>query len=617
MDTKLKSTKKPSAKVSFWGMLSWLSMLLLIYVFIAGFGGLAAAAYNPQEFVTFTAMMYSMFNDSQNIPYWVIVQLVSLIGLLALTIALTVIFRKQRKSFEASLAELMSHIWVEAKLASLCICIVAATNIGNIWFVILVGLVAVYLLCLDLGYNRNILSKNIINTLLQNITTKGRRSSYEALSNRRLYSVIFVILGIIGLVVLLMSVLTYMYNSTDLRYRVYIFFNIVTVVSGLAGIVGSVFWYNITQKKDLHDLSLIMRQVEKMYAGNLDAVNHVPPTSNFYDFAMQLNMIRTGIQKAVDEGLKADKTKVELITNVSHDIKTPLTSIITYVELLKMEPDLSDTTKDYIETISNKANRLSHLVLDVFEISKATTGNLNLSLEILDIKKLIEQTMAELDEAMTSAPISWRVDLPDIPVQVNADGQKLYRVFQNLIKNCTQYSLEGSRAYISLTTTDSTADVVIRNISKNELEPAAAEYLTGRFIRGDQTRSSEGSGLGLSIAKSFTEACGGSFTLRTDGDIFYTLVQFPLANKAVPSIAAPAKSIQENYRYAGIDSSAPNIENMNQTADKKNAIETDKNGINFVADKPDPFDEQHIRSAKPKLGFLKWPPKTRKDKKSR
>ena len=319
-------------------------------------------------------------------------------------------------------------------------------------------------------------------------------------------------------------------------------------------------WYTLSFKRDLRDWAILLAQIAEMYGGNLNAVNHVPPTSNLYDCAMQLNMIRTGIQKAVEEGTKADRTKVELITNVSHDIKTPLTSIISYVELLKREPDLPPHVMDYIKTISQKADRLNHIVQDVFEVSKAATGNISLDLEDLDIGKLLQQTFGEMDETMRNSGLAWRVDIPDIPLLVHADGQRLYRVFQNLIRNCAQYSLEGSRVYVTLSAQNGAAIVSIRNISKNEIT-MDADHLTARFVRGDQNRTTEGSGLGLSIAKSFTEACGGRFTVRTDGDLFMVAVAFPLVVKP-PSLLwlrrlQPRGSPRHNLQLAKTAPSLP------------------------------------------------------------
>ncbi|MFR5901928.1 MAG: sensor histidine kinase, partial [Neglectibacter timonensis] len=326
------------------------------------------------------------------------------------------------------------------------------------------------------------------------------------------------------------------------------------VLFAVVGIVGTILWYTLALKRDLKDWNVLMAQIAEMYGGNLNAVNHVPPTSNLYDCAMQLNMIRTGIQKAVEEGTKADRTKVELITNVSHDIKTPLTSIISYIDLLKKEPDLPPHVMDYISTISHKADRLSHIVQDVFEVSKAATGNITLNLEDLDIGKLLQQTFGEMDETLRASQLTWRVEIPEAPILVHADGQRLYRVFQNLIRNCAQYSLEGSRAYVSLTAQNGMAQVSIRNISRNEIT-MNSDDLTARFVRGDQNRTTEGSGLGLSIAKSFTEACGGKFFVRTDGDLFIVTVQFPqVVKKAAPIPTA-------DPLYNGGISGSPSVSN--------------------------------------------------------
>ena len=260
--------------------------------------------------------------------------------------------------------------------------------------------------------------------------------------------------------------------------------------------------------------------------------------------AEYINNIGSGLDAAVENSVKNERMKTELITNVSHDIKTPLTSIISYVELLKREPDLPPHVMDYIKTISQKADRLNHIVQDVFEVSKAATGNISLDLEDLDIGKLLQQTFGEMEEDLRQSTLAWRVDIPDTPMLVHADGQRLYRVFQNLIRNCDQYALEGSRVYVNLTAQPNPAGgglatVMIRNISRNEIT-MDADHLTARFVRGDQNRTTEGSGLGLSIAKSFTEACGGRFNVHTDGDLFIVTVQFPLVVKAPAAPPAPA-----------------------------------------------------------------------------
>lgn len=535
MATRSKSTKPAQGKNTdsrqrnfFAGLISWLCMLGLIYAFTCLLLGLAFTAAGYSYAIDIGYLLYKLMNSAE-IPYDVALRTVSLVCLILVIFVLVFAFRNDRKQFETDLSFGLSKIWVELKFAAVAGALIVCWNLQNGWISLLATVLGIYLLCLDAGVNRTFFQRTIIKSILKGINSKENKTPYEYLCTKRLYSTVSVVSAIFLAGVFFFSLLVYMSNRELLKSQnVQFLIGFGIVLFAGAGIIGSVSWYSISMRKDLRDLNQITIQVEKMYSGNLKAVNHVPPTSNFYDLAMQMNMIRTGIQKAVDEGTKADKTKVELITNVSHDIKTPLTSIITYVELLKQDKELPPHLRDYLQTVSEKADRLSHIVQDVFEVSKAATGNIHLSMETLDIGKLLQQVFAEMEETLQSAPFTWRLDITAPPLPIRADGQKLYRVFQNLIRNCTQYALEGSRAYVTLKEQGGMVEVTMRNISKNELEPSAAEYLTGRFVRGDQTRTTEGSGLGLSIAKSFTEACGGNFLLQTDGDLFLVTVQFPL-----------------------------------------------------------------------------------------
>lgn len=536
MATKSKNIKPPSKNIPdpmrrnfFAGLISWLCMLGLIYAFTCVLLGLAFTAAGFPYALDISYILYRLMNSAE-IPYDVALRTVSLICLILLIFVLVFAFRHDRKQFEVNLGLGLSKIWVELKLIVITCTVIFFWNLQNGWLSLLAAVLGIYLLCLDLGMNRSFFQRNIVSDILTAVNANRDKNAYEYLSVKRLYSTVGVVSAIFLAAVVFFSILSYLGSLKILKNEnAHFLLGFGIILFAGAGIIGSVSWYTISMRKDLKDLTQIMSQVEKMYAGNLKAINHVPPTSNFYDLAMQMNMIRTGIQKAVDEGTKADKTKVELITNVSHDIKTPLTSIITYVELLRQDKELPPHLRDYVITVSEKANRLSHIVQDVFEVSKAATGNISLSMETLDFGKLLQQVFAEMEETIQKAPFTWRFDLTDALLPIRADGQKLYRVFQNLVRNCTQYALEGSRAYVTLKEHNGMAEFVMRNISRNELEPSAAEYLTGRFVRGDQTRTTEGSGLGLSIAKSFTEACGGNFTLRTDGDLFLVTIQFPLA----------------------------------------------------------------------------------------
>ncbi len=465
--------------------------------------------------------------ETPDLAYEYGVKIASAVAVLLTALILVFAFRQDRRAFEAVVARWLGWIWMEVKLlviAGFLLFLIVAIDLGDpplIFSAGVLGVLLLYLLCLDVGRNRRFFGHNIIHSVLLRVNDFHSMTTFQQRALRRAYSVIVVGAALVAFGLFGYGVLV---NILPPPHRDKLALTVPFI--SIVGIIGTVWWYILSLKRDLRDWNLLMDQITEMYGGNLDAVNHVPPTSNLYDCAMQLNMIRTGVQKAVEEGTKADRTKIELITNVSHDIKTPLTSVISYVELLKKE-ELSPAARDYVEILSGKAQRLSGIVQDVFEVSKATTGNISLNLEDLDIGRLLKQTFGEMEEVIERSKLQFRVDIPETPMLVHADGQRMYRVFQNLIRNCTQYSLEGSRVYVSLVAQSGLASVNIRNISKTEIT-MNGEDLTARFVRGDQNRTTEGSGLGLSIAKSFTEACGGRFFVRTDGDLFVATVQFPL-----------------------------------------------------------------------------------------
>ncbi|MCW3489753.1 sensor histidine kinase [Dethiobacter alkaliphilus] len=235
--------------------------------------------------------------------------------------------------------------------------------------------------------------------------------------------------------------------------------------------------------------------------------------------------INKGFDASLQEKMRAERMKVALVTNVSHDLKTPLTSIISYADLLSHEENLPDTARDYVRILSQKANRLKQIVSDLFDLSKSTTGNIALELEPLDIKKLIEQTLGDMEDKIEKAEVQVKTKLPDNPVNVIADGKKLYRVFQNVIDNALKYSHKDTRIYVELTHDNDEAIATIKNTAGYEMDFTAEEILQ-RFNRGDKSRTTEGSGLGLSIAESFTNVCGGAFKVEIDGDLFKVTISF-------------------------------------------------------------------------------------------
>lgn len=243
--------------------------------------------------------------------------------------------------------------------------------------------------------------------------------------------------------------------------------------------------------------------------------------------AEQLNDLGSAINSAVEERMKSERMKSELITNVSHDLKTPLTSIINYVDLLKKEDIANERAVEYIEVLDRKSQRLKKLTEDLVEASKASTGALNVDREKLDLIQLAAQARGEYQEKLAARRLSLVADLPAEPLWVEADGRHLWRVLDNLLGNCVKYALEGTRVYLTLAPWDGQAVLTLKNISREELN-IPADQLMERFVRGDESRATEGSGLGLSIARSLTELQGGQFALSVDGDLFKAVVRLPL-----------------------------------------------------------------------------------------
>ena len=237
--------------------------------------------------------------------------------------------------------------------------------------------------------------------------------------------------------------------------------------------------------------------------------------------------VKASVESSLNEQMRLEQLKVELVTNVSHDLKTPLTSIISYVELLSKEQELSPIARDYVQVLGEKSHRLDRIVSDLFELAKAASGNIPLEMEVLDLKRLFAQTLADMEDSIEASSLCLRLSLPDQPLLVLADGSRLYRMLQNVLDNALKYSLSGSRLFVELTEQEGRAIGVVKNTAAYEMDFSAEDVLR-RFSRGDKSRSSEGSGLGLAIAKSFCERCHGIFNVMIDGDQFKVTMDFPL-----------------------------------------------------------------------------------------
>ncbi|MBR6208814.1 MAG: HAMP domain-containing histidine kinase [Oscillospiraceae bacterium] len=239
-----------------------------------------------------------------------------------------------------------------------------------------------------------------------------------------------------------------------------------------------------------------------------------------------LNAVRAGLSRAVNERMRSERFKTELITNVSHDLKTPLTSIVNYVDLLKKEEIESPQAREYIKVLDRQSQRLRKLTEDLVDASKASSGVLPVSLETLDLRELVTQAGGEYAERLSRAGVETVTTLPEGECPIRADGRLLWRVLDNLFLNVCKYAQSGTRFYVNLQPMDHGAALTLRNISREPLN-IPAEELMERFVRGDRSRSGEGSGLGLSIARSLMECMGGSLDLSLDGDLFKVTLYFP------------------------------------------------------------------------------------------
>ncbi|MEG0320916.1 MAG: HAMP domain-containing sensor histidine kinase, partial [Oscillospiraceae bacterium] len=255
------------------------------------------------------------------------------------------------------------------------------------------------------------------------------------------------------------------------------------------------------------------------------------PTDKMYpdlkEHALQLNDLASAVQNAVDKQLSSERFKAELITNVSHDLKTPLTSIISYVDLLKKEEIPNEKAQEYIEVLDRKSQRLKKLTEDLVEASKASTGALNVVKERIGVSQLLRQAFGEYEEKLVAKNLTLVPNLPENEVYVSADGRHLWRIIDNLLGNCTKYALEGTRVYVDVLSWDGDAVISVKNVSRDALNVQPSELME-RFVRGEESRSTEGSGLGLSIARSLTELQGGTFRIDIDGDLFKASVRLPI-----------------------------------------------------------------------------------------
>lgn len=274
---------------------------------------------------------------------------------------------------------------------------------------------------------------------------------------------------------------------------------------------------------------LLLKATNEIAQGNLN-VTIEEDLGVFEPFKPQIYRIEEGFRNAVAEEVKSQRMKSELITNVSHDLKTPLTAIITYVKLLQEPGVTEEQRKEYLETLDRKSLRLKALIEDLFEVSKANSQNITLDIRDVDIVSMVKQVEFEMEDKLADAGLDVRMNLPEEKVIVPLDSQKTFRIFENLFGNIAKYALPGTRVYVNGFTAKEDVTIILKNITAQELS-VSGEELTERFVRGDTSRNTEGSGLGLAIAKSFTELQSGKFRIELDGDLFKVVLTWKVKSQ--------------------------------------------------------------------------------------
>ena len=274
----------------------------------------------------------------------------------------------------------------------------------------------------------------------------------------------------------------------------------------------------------------IKNAINEIYIGNTEVhLDEKRYKGSLNSMAIQVNDIANGFENAIQDRMKSERMKAELITNVSHDIKTPLTSIINYVDLLKKEKMPNEQAEEYLNILDNKSQRLKRLTEDLVEASKASSGNIKLNIEKLNVNELLKQVSGEFEDKFKSRNLEEVMSLPEKNVYINADSRYMYRILENMYSNISKYAMDNTRVYIDVIPNNNRITIQMKNISKEKLN-ISTEELMQRFVRGDSARNTEGSGLGLSIATSLTTLQGGTFNIYLDGDLYKVIIEFDMIN---------------------------------------------------------------------------------------
>lgn len=492
------------------------------------------------EFMTNYGSIQAAWYDWYAVIIWLITN-VALATLAAITLAGLLIGRKSLVLAHQTIAKLMGKLWCEVKLFAAVLIGYGGLEMlvfglgyqstpdlvfawGCLWILWLVGT--------DLCINKKqFFTHNSLTSLRQ--FWRGLMSKYAFLARmKRVYTAQMCAQIALLAAILLMPLIFNRGGSWLLCLGL--------VLLGAYLLVTYMGRYN----RNMDDFAKLMDYTEQVKNGTADNPPALSAQSDFAPMCASLSEIHGGISAAVERQVRSERMKAELITNVSHDLKTPLTSIINYVDLLGAETLQPDFANDYVKVLAQKSQRLKNLVQDLFDVSKANSGAVDLRVERLDIVALLEQTTAELEERVLAAGVELKEQYAQEALTVCADGKKLHRVFENLLGNALKYAMSGTRVYITAQKFGGNVLVVFKNIANYEMV-FAPEDMMERFQRGDDSRTTEGSGLGLAIAKSFLELCGGQLKIELDGDLFKAVVTLPCAAEGTTGAALPVQEASD------------------------------------------------------------------------
>ena len=383
-------------------------------------------------------------------------------------------------------------------------------------FITLLGLIYIASVAVGLSYilsvTRQIKGRRFFRNTLMSALIRKISSLFTGTTFRGWMVLVMLAYGMVNCILVFIMCMNWYSDLMFVAFTVLVLFNVFCLYLFL---------------RALRSLKRIMISARETSKGNLAYQLDLAEISpSFLNFAEDIANIQDGLKNAVEEAVKGERMKTELITNVSHDLKTPLTSIITYVDLLKQEELVNITAKGYVEVLYEKSYRLKQLIEDLIEASKASSGNVTVVKMRIDFHQLVMQAIGEMEEKIEGTGLQFKLSCPE-PVFIDADGRHMWRVLENLLSNAIKYSMANSRVYIDIFRTEEHGILVMKNVSAAPIDFDATR-LTERFVRGDSSRTTEGSGLGLSITQSLTELQGGTFGIQLDGDLFKAIVSMPL-----------------------------------------------------------------------------------------